>query len=329
MKSYEITLIPGDGIGPEVTDAAVKILAATGTKINWDVVNAGKTTFEEIGELVPDNVYQSIEKNKIALKGPITTPLGSGFRSINVALRKKYDLYANIRPIKSLDGSINMVIYRENTEGLYIGIEKKISDDHFESIKKITRKGSERILKKAFEYAKKTGKDKVTVVHKANILKMTDGLFLNIARETAATYDIPMEDFIIDNMCMQMVMDPGQFDLVVTMNLYGDILSDLGAGLVGGLGLIPGANIGEDIAIFEAVHGSAPDIAGKGYANPIAVTRSAALMLRHLGELDRAQMIEDAIDAVLRKGRVKTRDLGGTNSTNEITEAIISEMKVD
>lgn len=329
MKTHIITLIPGDGIGPEVAAAAVEIVEATGLSIEWETVNAGAAVYEAVGELVPQSVYDSIEKNKVALKGPITTPIGSGFRSINVALRKRYDLFANIRPIKSLDGSIDMLIFRENTEGLYIGIEKEVSEGHRESIKKITRVGSERLLRKAFAYAAHAGESEVTVAHKANILKLTDGLFLEVARELAPEYNLTLNEVIIDNMCMQMVMNPGQFGIVATMNLYGDILSDLGAGLVGGLGLIPGANIGQEIAIFEAVHGSAPDIAGKGWANPIALTRSAAMMLRHLGEDKQGDRIDAAIDAVLRKGSIRTRDLGGTHSTAALTAAIINEMKVE
>lgn len=332
MSAYNITVIPGDGIGLEVTDAAVEIVNATGIKVNWEKVNAGQMVYEKTGELVPQEVYDSIESNKIVLKGPITTPIGTGFRSINVALRKKYDLYSNIRPVnnrwKTNEKPIDMVIFRENTEGLYIGIEEEISPNEYRSIKKITRKGSERILIKAFEYAKHNNKDKVTVAHKANILKMTDGLFLEVAREIADKYQITLDEVIIDNMCMQMVMNPSQFDVIVTMNLYGDILSDLGAGLVGGLGLIPGSNIGDDIAIFEAVHGSAPDIAGENIANPIAITLSAAMMLRHMGEEKRAVLIEKSINQVLRKGIIRTKDLGGENSTEEMKAEIIREMKV-
>ena len=331
MKEYRVTLIPGDGIGPEVSKAAVEIVKATGVTINWEEVNAGQKVFEACGVLVPDEVYESIEKNKVVLKGPITTPIGSGFRSINVALRKKYDLYTNIRPIANgWEGEkkpIDMVIFRENTEGLYIGLEHKISEDHIIAVKKVSRKGSERILRKAFEYAQLNDIDKVTVVHKANILKLADGFFLKVARELSDEYKIAIDEIIVDNMCMQMVMNPSQFKVIVTMNLYGDILSDLGAGLVGGLGLIPGANMGDDIAIFEAVHGSAPDIAGKGFANPIAITKSAAMMLRHLKEFEAAKNIEEAIDKVLFKGEVKTRDLGGTATTQEMKDAIIKEIK--
>lgn len=332
MKTYDITLIPGDGIGPEVSAAAAEILEAVGVSIRWEKVNAGKKVFEETGTLVPDSVYKSIEKNKVALKGPITTPIGSGFRSINVALRKKYDLYANIRPVKSLKGlegrcrDVDLVIFRENTEGLYIGIERVIDDETVEAVKLITKKGSERILGAAFEYAEKNGHPKVTVAHKANILKLADGLFLETAERVAADYKPALEPVIIDNMCMQMAMNPSQFGVIATMNLYGDILSDLGAGLVGGLGLIPGANIGKDIAIFEAVHGSAPDIAGKGLANPIALTLSGAMMLRHLGEARAAEAVEKAVETVLSEGAVRTRDLGGTASTEDMKRAILSKL---
>ena len=266
------------------------------------------------------------------MKGPITTPIGSGFRSVNVALRKKYDLYANIRPIKSMKGiesryeDVDMTIFRENTEGLYIGIERVVDEDCVEAVKKITRSASKKLLKKAFEYAKENGYGKLTVAHKANILKLADGLFLEVAREMAKGYDLRLEEVIIDNMCMQMVMNPAQFGVIATMNLYGDILSDLGSGLVGGLGMIPGANIGDETAIFEAVHGSAPDIAGKGLANPIALTLSGAMMLRHIGEPDAAEKIEKAVSKVIEEGKVRTADLGGNASTEDMKNEIISKM---
>ena len=332
MKIHEITLIPGDGIGPEVAAAAVDIIQASGAKILWEKVNAGKKVFEETGNLVPDSVYKSIEKNKLVLKGPITTPIGSGFRSINVALRKKYDLYANIRPIKSMKGlesryeDVDLIIFRENTEGLYIGIERVLDDECVEAVKKVTRTASKKILKRAFEYAEKNGYKKLTLAHKANILKLSDGLFLETARQMSKGYDVNLEEIIIDNMCMQMVMNPKQFGVIVTMNLYGDILSDLGAGLVGGLGMIPGGNVGEEIAIFEAVHGSAPDIAGKGLANPIALTLSGAMMLRHIGETEAAAKIEKAILKVIEEGKIRTADLGGKASTEDMKNAIISKM---
>ncbi len=332
MKIHEITLIPGDGIGPEVAEAAVDIIEASGARILWEKVNAGEKVFEETGSLIPDSVYRSIEKNKVVLKGPITTPIGSGFRSINVALRKKYDLYANIRPIKSMKGlesryeDVNLIIFRENTEGLYIGIERVIDDECVEAVKRVTRTASKKILKSAFEYAAENGYQKLTVAHKANILKIADGLFLETAREMAKGYDVHLEEVIIDNMCMQMVMNPAQFGVIVTMNLYGDILSDLGAGLVGGLGMIPGGNVGNDIAIFEAVHGSAPDIAGKGLANPIALTLSGVMMLRHIGEAEAAGKIEKAISQVIEEGKIRTADLGGNASTEDMKNAIISKM---
>ncbi len=330
---YKITLIPGDGIGPEVVESARKVVEATGLPVEWEIVNAGETVYKETGVLVPDAVFESIERNKIALKGPITTPIGTGFRSINVQLRKKYDLYSNVREVKNIPGiktpfdNVDMVIFRENTEGLYIGIEEQIDEDTAHSIKRITRKGSLRIAKAAFDYAVKHGKKKVTVAHKANILKLSDGLFLNCVREVAKDYpQVELKEVIIDNMCMQMVINPSQFDVIVTTNLYGDILSDLAAGLVGGLGIVPGSNIGEDIAIFEAVHGSAPDIAGKNLANPTAVILSAVSMLNHLGEKDRATMIIDSICEVMEEGKNMTKDLGGNATTTQITDAIIEKI---
>ncbi len=330
---YNITLIKGDGIGPEVSMATKKIIDATGIKINWDIVNAGQNIFESTGELIPNRVYESIERNKIALKGPITTPIGTGFRSINVHLRKKYDLYANIRPIQSMENTksrysnVDFTIFRENTEGLYIGIENKISDDEVEAIKKVTTLGSERIIRKAFEYAKDNGIDEVTVAHKANILKLADGLFLNMARKVSEEYPlIKLSEVIIDNLCMQLVMNPEQYKIIVTMNLYGDIISDLGAGLIGGLGLVPGANIGEKISIYEAVHGSAPDIAGKNLANPTALLKSGIMMLKAIGAFEQGIRIENALKKVYSDGMVLTRDLGGTATTSEFTEAIINEL---
>ena len=330
---YNITLIKGDGIGPEVSLATKRIIDATGIKIDWEIVNAGKNTFEATGALVPKSVYASIERNKIVLKGPITTPIGTGFRSINVHLRKKYDLYANIRPIQSMKNTksrydnVDFTIFRENTEGLYIGIENKISDDEVEAIKKVTTLGSERIIKKAFDYAKENGIDTVTVAHKANILKLADGLFLNVARRISKDYPtIKLSEVIIDNLCMQLVMNPEHYKIIVTMNLYGDIISDLGAGLIGGLGLVPGANIGEEISIYEAVHGSAPDIAGKNIANPTALLKSGIMMLKRLGEFEKAKKIEKALCKVYSDGEILTRDLGGTATTSEFAEAIINEL---
>lgn len=329
---HTITLIQGDGIGPEVTASAKQVIDALKLDIAWDVVNAGLDVYNETGELVPDSVYQSIEKNKVVLKGPITTPIGEGFRSINVMLRKKYDLYCNLRPALSIQGietrysDIDIVLFRENTEGLYVGVEHVISDDEIHAEKIITRKGSERIIRAAFEYAEKHGRKKVTLVHKANILKLTDGMFLNIGKDISAEYpNILFEAIIIDNMCMQLVMNPNQFDVIVTMNLYGDILSDLCAGLIGGLGVIPGANIGETIAVFEAVHGSAPTIAGKNLANPTAILLSAAMLLDHIGEVKSGEKLRNAITSVLKSG-VKTTDLGGDATTTEFTKAVIEAL---
>jgi isocitrate dehydrogenase (NAD+) len=324
---YTITLLLGDGIGPEVALATKEVLDSMDLDIDWDIHNAGLDVFESKGVLVPQEVYDSIEQNKIALKGPITTPIGKGFRSINVDLRKRYDLYTNIRPIQSLDASIDMVIFRENTQGLYIGEEAWEDTDTSIAIKRITRQGSRRIIKQAFNYAMANGRKKVTVVHKANILKQTDGLFLDEFRLIAKDYPLQVEEMIVDAMCMKMVLDPSQFDVIVTMNLYGDILSDLGAGLIGGLGLAAGANIGDDMAIFEAVHGSAPDIMNKGISNPIALLRSAVLMLRYLKEESKADALEQAIHSVLKTPSVLTPDLGGNGTTNSVTKAIIDALK--
>ena len=331
---YRVTFIPGDGIGPEVANAAKEVINASGVAIEWEVVNAGEGVFQKTGVLVPDEVYKSIEKNRVALKGPITTPIGSGFRSINVHLRNRYDLYANIRPIISLQGErarypdLDLVIFRENTEGLYIGDEEFLDADTVIARKRITRKGSTRIMESAFAYAASNGRKKVTVAHKANILKDTDGLFLTCARAVAEKYpQIEYEEVIIDNMCMQLVINPYQFDVVATMNLYGDILSDLCAGLIGGLGLVPGANIGEDIAIFEAVHGSAPKMAGLNTADPVALILSGASLLDYLGEADAAQKVRDAVAAIVKEGIHVTKDLGGKASTTEMTAAIINRMQ--
>lgn len=320
----KITLIPGDGIGPEVSYAVKEIIDSV-KSFDWEIAEAGESASNTSGELVPKSTYESLERNRIALKGPITTPIGKGFRSVNVSLRKKYDLYQNIRPIKDEVLGLDLVIFRENTEGLYIGEEKEISPDEMISIKRITRKGSVRIIRKAFEYAKTNGFKKLTLVHKANILKKTDGLFLDVGREIAKDYDIELEEVIVDNMCMQLVMNPQRFNVIVTMNLYGDILSDLCAGLVGGLGMVPGANIGDNMAIFEAVHGSAPDIAGKDIANPIALLRSGIMMLHYLGYEEEAIKIERAIKLTLKS--VKTKDLGGEATLTEFTQAIIASIK--
>ena len=331
-----VTLIPGDGIGPEIAASLVDIFKAANVSIKFDIENAGIDIYNKTGSLIPDSLYESIEKNKIAIKGPITTPIGKGFRSINVYLRKKYDLYWNKRPSKYFKGiktryeNIDLVIFRENTEGLYIGEEKWEDAEERESAiatKRITRKGSYRILKRAFEYARNNNLDTVTVVHKANILKITDGLFLEVARELSNSYpEINVEETIIDNMCMQLVTNPEKYKVIVTMNLYGDILSDLAAGLVGGLGVAPGANIGDDIAIFEAVHGSAPDIAGLNKANPIALLLSGVEMLKYLNMQDKASQIQNAINKVLNEGTVLTGDLGGTATTTEFTQKIIENL---
>jgi isocitrate dehydrogenase (NAD+) len=330
---YNVTLVPGDGIGPEVSRAVQNIIKASGVEIQWEEVNAGIGVMYEYGTPLPEEVLDAIRKNKVALKGPITTPVGSGFRSVNVAIRKKLDLYTNLRPAKSFEGSptkfknIDLVVVRENTEGLYAGIEHMVGDDAAESIKIVTRKASERIVRSAFEYAKRENREKVTAVHKANIMKLSDGLFLEAAREVAEDYpDIEFNDRIVDNMCMQLVQYPDQYDVLVLPNLYGDVVSDLCAGLIGGLGLTPGANIGDEIAVFEAVHGSAPDIAGENKANPIALLLSGVLMLRHLGESDAADRIESAVAGVLAEGETLTGDLGGQASTTEITEAIIEKL---
>ena len=331
----KVTLIPGDGIGPEISKSVTDIFEAAGVEVEFEIENAGEKVYNETGELIPESLYKSIEKNKVALKGPITTPIGKGFRSINVYLRKKYDLYSNIRPIKTLPGiktryeNIDLVIFRENTEGLYIGEEKFENEEQTSAIaiKRITKKGSFRIIKAAFEYAKANNLNKVTVVHKANILKITDGLFLDTAREIAKDYPgITVEEVIIDNMCMQLVINPEKYQIIVTMNLYGDILSDLCAGLVGGLGLAPGANIGEDIAVFEAVHGSAPDIAGQNKANPLALLFTSIDMLKYLKENEKAEQIEKAVLRVLEKGEVLTADLGGSATTEELTAEIIKNL---
>ena len=331
----KVTLIPGDGIGPEISKSVTDIFEAAGVEVEFEIENAGEKVYNETGELIPESLYKSIEKNKVALKGPITTPIGKGFRSINVYLRKKYDLYSNIRPIKTLPGiktryeNIDLVIFRENTEGLYIGEEKFENEEQTSAIaiKRITKKGSFRIIKAAFEYAKANNLNKVTVVHKANILKITDGLFLDTAREIAKDYPgITVEEVIIDNMCMQLVMNPEKYQVIVTMNLYGDILSDLCAGLVGGLGLAPGANIGEDIAVFEAVHGSAPDIAGQNKANPLALLFTSIDMLKYLKENKKAEQIEKAVLRVLEKAEVLTADLGGSATTEELTAEIIKNL---
>ena len=326
---YTVTLIPGDGIGPEVTDAMVKVVEASGAKINWEKVQAGEAVIEKYNTAIPDYVIDSIKKNKVAIKGPITTPVGKGFKSVNVTLRQKLDLYVNLRPIKSFKGiksryeDVDLVIVRENTEDLYAGIEHKIGDYAAESIKIITKPACERICKFAFDYAKDNNRKKVTGVHKANIMKLSDGLFLNTFREVAKDYDIESDDLIVDAAAMNLVLNPENYDVMVMPNLYGDILSDLCSGLVGGLGIIPGANIGKDVAVFEAVHGSAPQIAGQNIANPTAIIQSAVMMLKYLGEVDAAKKIEKALEEVFLKGEKLTVDLGGNSTTEEFTDEII------
>lgn len=329
----KITLIKGDGIGPEITESMKKIASALKIDIEFEEINAGLSVFQEEGVYIPQRLFDSIRENKIAIKGPITTPIGHGFRSINVELRKKFDLFANIRPIKApgplelkFDG-VDMIIFRENTEDLYAGIEEQISPDEAHSIKIITRDKTQRIIEKAFEFASKSGRKKVSIITKANIMKLTDGLFLEVGREVAKNFpEIEFEELLVDNTAMQMVMNPGRFDVLVTENLYGDILSDLGAGLVGGLGLMPGVNKGKDIAIYESIHGSAPDIAGKNLANPIAMILTFCLLLDDIGEKDHAENIRKAIYKTLSDKDNYTRDLGGKNTTSGITEAIISNL---
>jgi isocitrate dehydrogenase (NAD+) len=332
--TYDVTLIPGDGIGPEITAQTVKVLEATGLRFNWDEELAGVAAVDATGTPLPDATVESIRKNGLALKGPLTTPVGTGFRSVNVGLRKEFELFANVRPAKTLVpggrfSDVDIVLVRENLEGLYIGVEHfiQVGNDPRavgESMAIVTRVGCERIVRYAFEYALRHGRKKVTIVHKANILKMVSGLFLEQGRAVAAQYEgrVAANDMIVDNCAMQLVMRPEQFDVMVTTNMFGDILSDEVSGLVGGLGLAPGANIGTKAAIFEAVHGSAPDIAGKGIANPSAQMFAAAMMLDHVGELDRAARIRQAVEHVIVKQNLRTRDLGGTASTQEFGDAV-------
>lgn len=328
--SYKITLIPGDGSGPEVIAAAKRVVEATGVAIEWEQAEAGAAMIEKYGTPLPDETIESIRRNGVALKGPVTTPVGTGFRSVNVAMRKIFDLYANVRPAKTYPGvisrydNIDLVVVRENTEDLYAGIEHMVGEDAAESIKLITRKGCERIIRYAFDFAVREGRKKVTAVHKANIMKCTDGMFLDIARQIAKEYpQIEFNDSIVDAMCMRLVMHPEDYDVLVCPNLYGDIVSDLCAGLVGGLGLTPSANIGVSGAIFEPIHGSAPDIAGQHKINPTAAILSASLMLAHLGEAKAAADIEQAVTKVISEGKTLTQDMGGTASTEEFADAVI------
>jgi len=355
MAKYTITLIPGDGIGPEVTDATVKVIEATGVDIEWDVQQAGEAVMAQYNTPLPDHVLESIKRNKVALKGPITTPVGTGFRSVNVALRLELDLYALVRPIKAYKGAknvrenIDFVIVRENTEDLYAGIEfekgsteclqligkieelsgRRIREDSGISIKPISEFGTERVVRFAFEYCRQYGRKKVTAVHKANIMKYSDGLFLATARKVAQEYpDITFEDRIVDNLCMQLILRPQEYDVLVLPNLYGDIVSDLGAGLIGGLGLAPGANVGKECAVFEATHGSAPKYAGLNKANPMALMLSGAMMLRHIGEREKGDLLERAIAKVIEEGKYVTYDLKADRNdptavgTSEVAEAV-------
>jgi isocitrate dehydrogenase (NAD+) len=330
---HKITLIPGDGIGPEVTGAAQRLLEAAGAEIDWEVVEAGAGALEKHGTSLPDVVIESIRRNKVALKGPVTTPVGEGFTSVNVALRKQLNLFANVRPISSKYGistkflDVDMVIVRENTEDVYAGLEQDIAPGVAQTLKIITTVASDRIAKFAFEYARKEGRKMVHAVHKANIMKKSDGLFLKSCREIAKGFpEITYKEIIVDNCAMQMVMHPEQFDVMVLTNLYGDIISDLGAGLVGGLGLVPGANYGQNLAVFEAVHGSAPDIAGKNIANPLALMLSAEQMMRYLGENHIANHIKHAIIVVLTERTHLTLDMGGTATTTGLTDALLKEI---
>jgi isocitrate dehydrogenase (NAD+) len=331
--AHKITLIPGDGIGREVTGAAVRILEAAGVKIDWETINAGAEAFEKYNEYIPKELIESIERTGVGLKGPVTTPIGGGFPSINVALRKKFELYANFRPIKNLPSlptrypAVDLIIARENTEGEYSGIEHEVVPGVVEALKIITEKGSTRIAKFAFNYARREKRKKIHAIHKANIMKLSDGLFLRCCRDVAVGFpEITYAEHIIDNTCMQLVMNPYQYDVLVMENLYGDIISDLCAAFVGGLGLVPGANIGDSCAIFEAVHGSAPDIAGKDKANPTAVIQSSVLMLRHLGEADAADRIYAALEKTYKEKIHTTRDVGGSSGTREFTEEVIKNL---
>jgi len=336
-RQHTITLIPGDGIGPEVTNAVVRIIegaaAATGASFQWESYAVGAEAFERYKEYIPRELYQSIERNRVALKGPVTTPIGGGFASINVTLRKQFELYANFRPIRNLPGTqtrypgVDLVIVRENTEDLYVGLEHEVVPGVVESLKIVTEKASTRIAKFAFEYARKHDRKKIHAIHKANIMKMSDGLFLRCVREVAKNFpEITYGEHIVDNTCMQLVMNPYQYDMLVLPNLYGDIVSDLCAAFVGGLGLVPSANLGESCAIFEAVHGSAPDIAGQDKANPTALLQSAILMLRHIDEAEAANRIQAAMDKVYAEKTTLTRDVGGTAGTQAFANAVLAAL---
>jgi len=333
--AHRVTLIPGDGIGPELAEATRRVLDASGVAFEWEVVEAGEALIAEYGTPLPEHVLESIRRNKVAIKGPITTPVGTGFRSVNVGLRLALELYANVRPARSMVGvesrytDVDLIIVRENTEDLYAGVEHKVGLDAAESIKIITRAASQRIARYAFEYALRNGRRKVTAVHKANIMKLSDGLFLESCGQVAAEYAgrVEFEDRIVDNMCMQLVQKPEIYDVLVLPNLYGDIVSDLAAGLVGGLGVAPGSNIGEAAAVFEAVHGSAPKYAGQNRANPTALILSSALMLRHLGETAAADRVEASVRGVIAEGRATTHDLGGSTGTREFAAAVAARVR--
>jgi isocitrate dehydrogenase (NAD+) len=331
--AHTITLIPGDGIGPEVTAAVVRLFAAAGLEIEWDRQEAGVIAFKRFGQTLPLELLDSIKRNKVALKGPVTTPIGEGFTSVNVGLRKALDLFSNLRPVKNLAGvssrfeGVDLIIVRENTEDLYAGLEHEIVPGIVESIKIITERASTRIARFAFEYARRHGRKRVTAIHKANIMKLSDGLFLESCRNVSHQFiDVTYDERIVDAACMHLVMHPERLDVLLLPNLYGDIVSDLCAGLVGGLGVVPGANLGTDIAVFEAVHGSAPDIADQNLANPTALLLSGLMMLEHIGEGTRAARIRAALTNVLVAGAIRTRDLGGTATTTEFTDALIREL---
>jgi isocitrate dehydrogenase (NAD+) len=333
MSPYPATLIPGDGIGPEVVAAAVRVISATGLEFEWETENAGASTVGSEGKALPPRVLESVRRNRVALKGPTETPVGAGHRSVNVELRKSLDLYANLRPVKTLPGvksrydGVDLVVVRENTEDLYSGLEHVVVPGVVESLKIITERASRRIARFAFDHARRNGRRRVTAVHKANIMKLSDGLFLECCRaEAKECPQVQYDEIIVDNACMQLVLDPTRFDVLLLENLYGDIVSDLCAGFVGGLGMAPGANIGEEAAVFEAVHGSAPDIAGKNLANPMALILSAAMMLDHLGEAEAARRVREAVHATLREGKVLTRDLGGSAGTSQVAEAIAARL---
>lgn len=336
-RTHKITLIPGDGIGPEVTAAVVNILEtageATGCSFDWHRYDAGADAHAKTGEYIPKALYESIEQNRVALKGPVTTPIGGGFSSINVTLRKKFDLFVNFRPVKSLPGlktnypNVDLIIFRENTEDLYAGLEVMVQPDVAQSLKIITTKGSTRIAQAAFDYARQYGRKKIHAIHKANIMKLSDGLFLRCCKGVAEGFpEVTYAEHIIDNTCMQLVLNPYQYDVILTENLYGDILSDLCSAFVGGLGLVPGANLGAECAIFEAVHGSAPDIAGQDKANPTALLQSAVLMLHHIEEHETAGKVQKAIEAVYAEGRSLTRDIGGSVGTKAFAEAVVAAL---